>query len=191
MKILFMDTETGGTNPQVHSLLSVGLVAYDSTTREINESMEILINHEEYVVQAKALEVNGINLITHDATGYLLEPSWKAVRNFIDRNFDEPPTIAGHNVWFDKEFMYQAFKTIGKDFKSLIHHRSIDTLSLLQTLYAMEWINKKASSSTGGFEYFGVEVIGRHTALGDAKACIKLFEAITDMIKGRVENDEL
>ena len=41
-RLLFIDTETGGLDPQKHSLLSLALVVWEK--REILDSKEFLIN---------------------------------------------------------------------------------------------------------------------------------------------------
>ena len=46
-RILFIDTETGGINPNKHSLLSIGLVVWDQDNGIIYEN-EFYIKSEKY-----------------------------------------------------------------------------------------------------------------------------------------------
>ncbi|WP_431211438.1 hypothetical protein ACQ86N_37190 [Puia sp. P3] len=62
-RILFIDTETGGTDPANNSLLSLGLVVWKAS--EIGASLEILIDDGVLNVTEKALGINRINLQEH------------------------------------------------------------------------------------------------------------------------------
>ena len=64
-RILFIDTETGGVNPNKHSLLSVGLVVWDAS-EGIVYSNEMFIKSKEYVVTNTAQRINHFNPKTHD-----------------------------------------------------------------------------------------------------------------------------
>ena len=68
---LFLDTETGGLDPRLHSLLSLGLVAGDPGG--VAESLEILVGHATYAVTGGGLKVNRIDLVEHHARA--LEPA--------------------------------------------------------------------------------------------------------------------
>lgn len=60
MKIVFLDTETGGLDPSVNSLLSIGLVIWEDG--KIKTKNEFFVKENEYNVTSKAIEVNRIDL---------------------------------------------------------------------------------------------------------------------------------
>lgn len=71
-KYLLIDTETGGTNPRIHSLLSVCVTLVSISPIEIKELDSIYLETKpadgNYVVSSEALEVNKINLVEHNKT---------------------------------------------------------------------------------------------------------------------------
>jgi DNA polymerase-3 subunit epsilon len=63
-------------------------------------------------------------------------------------------------------------------FDDYFSHRSIDTSSILHYLYLSGKLCSKITGSSEAFEHFGIEVHGRHTALGDAIATAELFNEL-------------
>jgi len=178
MKILFIDTETGGLDAKKHSLLTIAFAVYKDGAI-ISES-EYKVEHKDYIVTPKALEVNGINLIEHDIEA---TPSTIVVQQiimYINRNFrrDEKVIIAGHNVEFDNGFMAQLFENENETWSKLVSHRKIDTCSLVNYLMITEKIDLKSASLEESIKYFKIETEARHTAEADVRATIKLFECI-------------
>lgn len=60
MKLLIVDTETGGLIPQEHDLLTIGLIVWEN--KELKDELELKISKEEYRTTTEALNVNKINL---------------------------------------------------------------------------------------------------------------------------------
>ena len=60
MKLIFLDTETGGVDPRANSLLSIGLVIWEN--KKIITEKEFLVKEKNYNVTAQAMEINKINL---------------------------------------------------------------------------------------------------------------------------------
>lgn len=71
-KYVLIDTETGGTNPRIHSLLSVCMTLVSISPTEIKALDSIYLEAKpadgNYVVTASALEINKINLVEHNKT---------------------------------------------------------------------------------------------------------------------------
>lgn len=174
-KILFIDTETGGLNPDKHSLLSLALVVW--TDNEIIDSEEYLINDGILSVTAEALQVNRINIDEHKKTALTPPITFDKILKFINRHFPEEQkiTLAGHNVHFDIAFLKSFLSKNNQSFSSYFSHRIIDTSSILYYLYLGGILKEKAISSDKAFEHFKIQVKGRHTALGDAIATAELF----------------
>jgi DNA polymerase-3 subunit epsilon len=180
-KILFIDTETGGLDPKNHSLLSVGLVLWREC--KIFDIQEVFVNDGKLNATREALEINGIDLDQHRKTSVAPGKAIRQMIQFMKRNFDtsELITLAGHNVGFDISFVRFLFESQNYRFADYFSHRSIDTSSILHYLYFTGKLESKIVSSTDAFKHFGIEVAGRHTALGDAIATAELFTKLIEL----------
>ena len=180
-RILFIDTETGGLDPGKHSLLSLGMVAWEE--REIIDSREILINDGILNATGEALFINKIDLEVHKQTALSSSDALAEIFSFINKHFpsQQSITLAGHNVHFDINFLSAFLSRNNKAFSDYFSHRIIDTSSILYFLYLAGKINKRAVSSDAAFDLFEIEVEGRHTALGDAIATAKLFNKLLQL----------
>ena len=174
-QILFMDTETGGLDPVNYSLLSVGLVVWREC--QIHDTEEILINDGKLRATEEALGINKIDLEDHRLHAISSPEAIQTIIRFIKRNFDTSTkiTLAGHNIGFDISFVRHLFDTQDYTFGDYFSHRSIDTSSILSYLFLAGKLDRKIVGSEEAFSHFGIEVHGRHTALGDAIATAELF----------------
>ncbi len=182
-RFLFIDTETGGLDPDNHSLLSVAMVVWENM--EIIDSQELLINDGKLNVTDEALAINKIDIEKHKKLAISPSQAIEKIFLFIDKHFPRQRkiTIAGHNVHFDISFLKVLFFRNKKDFSKFFSHRIIDTSSILHYLYLAGHINQRSISSDEAFELFEIKVEGRHTALGDAVATAKLFSKLIYLTK--------
>src|SRR5882757_3710344 len=166
-KILFIDTETGGIDPASHSLLSLALVVWKEM--DARASIEILVNDGVLNVTEKALEINGINLGEHKKKAVSPVLALQQLDQFLDIHFsrDEKIILGGHNINFDVNFLNVFLTRNGYNFQQRFSHRFVDTSSILFYLYLTGKIKRKLTASQDAFDYFGIPVPGRHTALGD------------------------
>ncbi|HEY6899765.1 MAG TPA: 3'-5' exonuclease [Puia sp.] len=174
-KILFIDTETGGIDPASHSLLSLALVVWKEM--EIVASLEILIDDGRLNVTERALEINHIDLEEHKRKAVPPATAIKRLDKFLNTHFpkEEKITLGGHNITFDVNFLNAFLTRNGYDFGSRFSHRYVDTSSILFYLYLTKKLKRRLTASQDAFDYFGIAVAGRHTALGDAIATAQLF----------------
>jgi DNA polymerase III subunit epsilon len=174
-RLLFIDIETGGLDPNKNSLLSLALVVWEDM--KIIDSQEFLINDGILSVTEEALSINKIDIEKHKQTAISPSLAIEKILEFINRHFPQQGkiTLAGHNVQFDISFLRILFTKNKQEFSKFFSHRIIDTSSILYYLYLAGHIKQKAISSDEAFNYFGIKVEGRHTAKGDAIATAKLF----------------
>ncbi len=186
-RILFVDTETGGLNPNKHSLLSIGLTVWEN--KRIVETKELFIKHETFNITPQAIAINKINLV--ELTNISSDPKvvLDEIIQFLNRNFgdDMPVTIAGHNINFDVSFIKVFFSNHNVDFNKYFCHRFIDTASILKYLYYSGTIEEDLSSSDKALKYFNIEVNKRHSALGDAIGTAELFSRLVELIEPKYE----
>jgi len=182
-RLLFVDTETGGLNPNKHSLLSLAMVVWEDM--EIIDSQEILINDGKLSVTAEALSINKIDIEKHKQSAISPSQAIDQLFIFISKHFPEKRkiTLAGHNVHFDVNFLRFFFSKNNENFSKFFSHRIIDTSSILYYLYLAGHLKHRAISSDEAFDLFEIKVEGRHTALGDAIATAKLFTKLLYLTK--------
>ena len=182
-RLLFIDTETGGLNPNKHSLLSLGMVVWENM--QIIDSQELFINDGILSVTEEALSVNRIDLEKHKLSAISPPEAIEKIISFTGKHLPgkEKITLAGHNVHFDAGFLKTLFSGNNRNFDDYFSHRIVDTSSILHYLYLAGRIKQKAVSSDDAFDLFGIEAEGRHTALGDAFATAKLFTVLLCLIK--------
>lgn len=190
MRILFTDTETGGLDPRKHSLLQVGIVAYE-VGKGILGADELYVARDKYDVTEGAMKVNKLDLEVVNASGYSPSLVAQFICDFIEGSFGEikskndRPILSGHNVGFDKGFIEtQLFDASGRDMQKYISHRTLDIMGLLWGLHIAGKIPLEACTSKGAFDYFGIENENAHTALSDIMASIKVYEAAIELMKG-------
>ena len=180
-KILFIDTETGGLDPRQHSLLSIGLVVW--SPQGILASEEILLKEKVFRIDHHALKVNNIDLSLHAARALNHAEALQKLQSFVGNHFHgKGIVLAGHNVSFDIGFVKQWFEEQNTDFSSMFSHRSIDTHSILSALYLSGLVNECVTDSSKAFDYFGIKVEQRHTALSDAIATATLFSKLLSIM---------
>jgi DNA polymerase III epsilon subunit-like protein len=174
---LFLDTETGGLDPRSHSLLSLGLVVGDESG--VQDSLEVFIKHEPYVVTGGGMKVNRIDLAKHHEVALPATEVLDQLDKFLNRNFFEKSriTLVGHNVAFDQAFLSAFLLAMGRDPEGRFHHRIVDTHSIASALKDAGKLNLERLSSDSLFKHFGIHVPNetRHTALGDSLATFELY----------------
>lgn len=182
-RLLFIDTETGGLDPQKHSLLTIGVVVWDEKLGELY-SDEYAVYSDTYTITKSALRINHFNEELHREKAI---SSKEIVRKFheIKLNYFQEYNViplAGHNTTFDIQFLKQLFISCGRSFEKLFSHRVVDTYSIIKYLSDCHIIPHAVNSSAKAFEYFNITVDGRHTALGDARATMQLYYKVIQLL---------
>jgi DNA polymerase III epsilon subunit-like protein len=184
-RLLVIDTETGGTDPLVHSLLAIGAVIWDEG--RIVGREEFLIREPEICTDADALSINRLDLTAVRRDG--LSPNEAVVRieRFVSTHFEEPEEVVltGHNVSFDVGFLRRLYRLAGKPYWRRYSHRLFDTASVVRYLSIAGVIKIPNVSSDAAFTYFGIlpETSKRHTALGDAVATAQLVSRVLGLAR--------
>lgn len=186
-RLLFIDTETGGLDPQKHSLLTIGVVVWDEDQGELF-SDEYAVSWEQYVITKTALRINHFNEDEHRKKAILPKEVVSKFHELKMTYFQEYNAIplAGHNTTFDIQFLKHLFVACGRSFEKLFSHRVVDTYSVVKYLVDCQFIPHRVNSSAKAFEYFNITVDGRHTAIGDARATMQLYSKAIQLLKSNV-----
>lgn len=188
-KFLVVDTETGGTDPQKQSVLSVGLVVWENGC--LGAQLEILVAENPIVTTPEAMAVNRIDLKSHKERALNPAAAVEGIDRFLAENFGDvlevggKVVLAGHNIGFDVGFLKRLYRLAGETFEARFSHRSIDTASILRFLNLCGLIPETALNSDGAFAFLGVEpdAPSRHTALGDARATARLLRRTVQVVR--------
>lgn len=129
-KIVMMDVETGGLDARKHSLLQIALIVCENG-KEL-ESMKINIVHDIYHVDQRAMEINKIDLETHE--GFTPEEAVKMIEAFMANHFEKPAQVCGHNVSFDAGFVKELFSSVKADYDNVFSYRLLDTSAVARFL---------------------------------------------------------
>jgi DNA polymerase-3 subunit epsilon len=182
-RLLFIDTETGGLEPNKHSLLSLGIAVWDQHNSVIH-SEQMFIRNNSFCTTEHALNKNKLNIEIHNISAVPQINVIKRLQQIKELYFDNTNLpLAGHNTYFDASFLKILFQRNRRSFSKMFLHRMIDTYSIYTYLQFAKKINSNMRSSTDAFKYFNIKVDGRHTALGDVLATVELFEKMIILIE--------
>lgn len=182
MKLVVIDTETGGLDPAVHSLLSVGMWTIDTVRGTIDNPLYFLVKEPLIVTTPYAMGINGLDLGDISREGLRPKEALEKVREYC-KAIEEPrpdtilkkPIPVGHNVGFDIGFLNRLVSVSGDDGTLPFHYRTIDVPSILITMYLAGILPKDISSSQKALEYFGMKRGKVHNALHDAECTGKVY----------------
>lgn len=191
MRLLVVDTETGGLNPEMYSLLEVGLVALED--KRIIGTDRFYVKEDVVVTCDAAMNVNKIDLSVIDQQGVSCEEAVDRIRRMtlhLQCGDDDAVTkLAGWNLDFDKKFLLRMYRMAegNPELFSLpkyFSYRGVDVPSIMFAMADSGIIDMKPDdvNSDNAFEYFGVQPseFERHTALGDARSTARLIVKILE-----------
>lgn len=182
MRLVVLDTETGGLDPQVHSLLSVGMWTLDTDTRILYNPLYFVVREPEIVTVPQAMKVNGLKLEDIERDGLDPHAALHLIRNYC-RELGDKPTPVGHNIPFDMVFLSRLVRLTDTTSTGLpFHYRTVDVPSVLTTMYLAGVLPKDISSSQKALEYFGMERGTVHNALDDAECTGKVYLKLLGML---------
>lgn len=135
-RLLVIDTETGGFDPDKHALLSVAAV--DSLDNEAYTA--IIRPHADWLIEPEALAKNGFTREFLEKNG---RPEREVIQDFaLWLNSRRHALLAGCNVAFDRDFLRTAFRRHGLTWPM---GKSID----LQAAAWLAWENGQIDLPTG------------------------------------------
>lgn len=183
MKVLFLDTETGGIDPQKHSLLSVGMIVWEDGVLGARELINI--NDGLNICTKEALSINKINIDEHIKNAVSPKDAVNEIINFIEEHFGkgERVTLIGHNITFDIGFLKQLFKNNNCEYGKYFSHRSVDNHTIMFYLQICGIIKDKIISSRDALKYFNIKPVDRHNDLGDAIDTATVFNKLVEVVR--------
>lgn len=182
MKLLFIDTETGGVTTD-ESLLSLGCVVW--ADGQIIDKLEVLIVPPVFKITAGALKVNKIVLLDHIEKGISPEEAKKKFLTFLYKRWGNkyPIVLGGHNTKFDADFLRTLIGD--KKFNRCFSHRMVDTCPILLYLMQIGVYSETSASLENACKFFKINLDREtgHSALRDAIATAELYTLLIEIGK--------
>lgn len=182
---LSFDVETGGLGHD-KSLLTAYFIVLDEEFNKVADlSLRVKPNDGIYKVTAKALEINKIDLIKHDAVAITEQEAGTKLYEFLEQvNPDGKIKLEplGHNVGFDIEFICASIITKNTWLK-YVSYRLLDTGGIGNFLKKAGYIPKEISGSLGSYaQFFGISQEGAHTAEDDVRMTVDVYQGMLNLV---------
>ncbi|ADE38361.1 DUF294 nucleotidyltransferase-like domain-containing protein [Candidatus Puniceispirillum marinum] len=165
--LVSLDLETTGLKPQTDRIVQIGAIGVDvavAADRAEDDHIEMLVDPG-IAVPAASTAVHGINdAMLADAKPIAV--ALPALRSFINKRI-----ILGYNIGFDLAFLTNEAKRQGLEWKwsGALCLRQLATVLLgPEAMLMIADLDALAA-------HYGVPVIGRHTALGDATITAQVY----------------
>ena len=189
IKIIFIDTETGGVNAEKSALIQLsGIIEVDGTEKEkFNFYIKPFENSE---VNEKALEVQGRTLEELGTEKYIDESIiYKKFLEILDKYIDKYDKndkfiVAGYNVKFDIDILKALFERNNNKFLfSYFNSSMLDPLYSVRLLQVAGMLPVLENNKLETWcKYFNIE-LKAHDSLQDITATKKLIEKLIELIK--------
>ena len=188
-KIIFIDTETGGVNPEKAALIQLsGIIRIDK--KDVEKFNFYIKPFENSEVTEKALEVQGRTLEDLKTDKYVEEKEvYKQFINILDKYIDKYDRtdkfiVAGYNVRFDVDILKAFFQRHGNNFLfSYLDSSMLDPLYSIRLLQIAEVLPVLENNKLETWcKYFGIE-LKAHDSLEDIEATKKLIGKLISLIR--------
>jgi putative exonuclease len=188
-KIIFIDTETGGVNPEKAALIQLsGIIRIDK--KDVEKFNFYIKPFENSEVTEKALEVQGRTLEELKTDKYVEEKEvYKQFINLLDKYIDKYDRtdkfiVAGYNVRFDVDILKAFFQRHGNNFLfSYLDSSMLDPLYSIRLLQIAEILPVLENNKLETWcKHFGIE-LKAHDSLEDIEATKKLIEKLISLIR--------
>lgn len=173
--LAFIDTETTGTNPDIHEIIELAVIIAKQVERpgrgpslEVVEECEWKIKMERpEKAEEQALRVNGYNEVD-----WMFAVERKAAMADFGKK-TQGCIFVSHNLTFDYNFVMRAFEETGVE--NLMHFGKLDTISIaFARLYDAPVATRFSLRALS--ELLKVENPKAHTALADTRTLFQCYK---------------
>ena len=180
MYYITLDTEGGGLDIS-YSLLTASFIIFDENN-DILDSLDLKLKPKDgkYILSAKAMSVNRIDIAEHDKTAITYDEANLTVRAFLSKVFAMYGRLIamGQNISFDYDFIFEHL--IDKDeWLKYVDRRPIDLIAISRFFQIKGIIPKNQILNLQSLcKYCEIDVDDSltHTAYFDSILNIRLFK---------------
>jgi len=180
---LVIDTETGGLDPQKHSLLSAYFGVYNKAFVPMGSLyMKLVPDDVCFKVTAQAMAVNGIDLSRHTFNATMYRHAKEKLKMFLS-DYGQRFYPVGHNLSFDLGFIHTHL--LDKEtWDNYVSYRGLDTATLGLALHFAGLIPRIMSLKELA-DHFHIKYDAQrlHDAEEDATLTIKVYERMLELLK--------
>jgi DNA polymerase-3 subunit epsilon len=190
-KYIAFDSETTGLDANVNNLLTATFIVLDTDLNELDR-LNISLKSESYTINAKAMEVNKIDIVKHQTNSKDLIDTKAQLINFLKKNKTNfYLTPVGHNIQFDIQFIK---KLLGDEYNNYFSYNSVDTIVIANFLKICGKLPERQPVSLSKLsEYYGIggsapqrridEVLNEafHTSEYDTEITVKLLKKFVEL----------
>jgi len=195
MNILVWDTETGGLDAGVHSLLTAYFAIIDSKTFEVKAELNLKLkpNDGKYNLTPKAMEINGIDIDKHDKEAITYAEGNKILVKFLNDNKIKGKRIhyypMGQNIGFDID-MIQAYILSKEEYKKCgIHYIEMDTAGIAHFLKVIGIFPDHLQLNLGKLvDHLNLPKRNAHEAKDDVLMTIDVFKGLVNMFRDKKDS---
>lgn len=192
MHYLWFDTETGGTDPKIHSLLTAYFAICDKDLMVIDELYLQLKPSDlsKLNLTQEAMEINKINIDEHlkDPATITYEEGKVKLQEFLHRNKIKGKRRSfmpcGHNVSFDKEMLWNQMIS-QEEFEKDVHYRTLDTSSITTFFKDVGILPEDIGNLGSLVDHYKTPKREAHTAKDDVLMNIDVYRAMRSQIQAK------
>ena len=148
MHYLWYDCETGGTDCNLHSLITAYFAIYNDKWEKLDE-LELYLKPDDgnIIAVQEALDVTGIDLKTHleDTRTVPYSEGKEILISFLEKHKIKGKRRhfrpCGQNISFDENFIMGQLVP-EEEWRKLVHYRMLDTLTILTFLQDLDFLPK-------------------------------------------------
>lgn len=178
--LLFIDIESTGLSPDHHAMVELSAIAV--INGEFCGQKTIRIKpHEGAKIDPEALKVTGFTVSLINSFGEIA-PGIKEFIEFVD-SFDCKFRLAGHNIGFDRRFLFKTMCRHGfySDYISRFRSDYICTYEMAKKI-GKKKLNVDSLKLGTLCEALDIQLENAHSAADDIKATYELYEKLKPMM---------
>lgn len=183
---LVFDTETGGIPKEV-TLLTAWFGVYDEKF-ELLRSLDLRLKPDNglYVIEPKSLEINNIDLASHDKVAISYKEAKGILYKFLNEAYKQCGllTPVGHGVMFDINKVTENLISRGS-WETFVSYRTLDTGTIANFLRVAGIIpNEVEAGLSKLLAYYNITPQGElHTARADALATVEVLQYLIKEVR--------